>query len=146
MGFYYRHSISDKDILGCFGILILIGIGIGSCMNGGPKTQPVESRPAPKVAAAQARQTTPPPRVRTKPLPVVDVRVRVAALAEQRARAKLAPKQYTPLDLARHEIKEGVLWVQRFTADGRTLRTGILESDGELTPLQPDRLRELLPR
>ena len=123
--------------------------GIGSSMSGGLEQTPEESNPAQEVATAPARKATPatPHAGRTKPPPVADdVRVRVAALAEQRVREKLAAKQYTPIDLARHEVKGGVLWIQRFTADGRTLRTGVLERNGELTPLSPTELSELMPR
>ena len=81
---------------------------------------------------------------RHTPLPLADVRERVASIAEDHVRAKLSPKRLQLLDLERRELESATLWIQRISADGRTYRTGVLQTGDDLKLLTPAELKPYL--
>lgn len=105
---------------------------------------------APSSAATQAATPAPtnaaPSTGRHTSLPLVDVRERVAAMAEDHVRAKLSPKRLELLDLERRELESATLWIQRVSADGKTYRTGVLQTGDDLKLLTPAELKPHLLR
>ena len=100
--------------------------------------------------SAKEVDATPPDSVpstgRRTPLPLVDVRERVASIAEDHVRAKLSPKRLQLLDLERRELESATLWIQRISADGKTYRTGVLQTGDDLKLLTPAELKSQLLR
>lgn len=100
----------------------------------------------PSRAATPASTNAVPSTGRRTPLPLVDVRERVASIAEDHVRAKLSPKRLELLDLERRELESATLWIQRISADGKTYRTGVLQTGDDLKLLTPAELKPHLLR
>lgn len=112
------------------------------------KAETLENR-TPEDSAKEVDATPPdavPSTGRRTPLPLVDVRERVAAMAEDHVRAKLSPKRLQLLDLERRELETATLWIQRVSADGKTYRTGVLQTGDDLKLLTPAELKPHLLR
>ncbi len=65
----------------------------------------------------------------------------LAERTRKHAERKLKPKEFKLLDLQRRRHRLGTVWIQHFNADGKKWRTGFLESSGQLTQIDPSKLK-----
>ena len=65
----------------------------------------------------------------------------IAERTRKHAERKLKPKEFKLLDLQRRRHRLGTVWIQHFNADGKKWRTGFLESSGQLTQIDPSKLK-----